>query len=138
MALAIIASAVYGAGVAADSIRYLSTAENFLAGRGLVDYTGWPLVWWPPLYPLLLAGISFVTRLDVLEAGWILNILTYGMNIFLSGVLFEKTLRGWPVFKYLASLFVFLSPSLLSMHSAILSEPLYLTFTLLFLLALSN
>jgi hypothetical protein len=51
----------YGAGVAADSTKYLSVAESLLAGEGLRDHLGLPLLAWPPLYPILLAGLSLLT-----------------------------------------------------------------------------
>ena len=42
---------------AVDSITFLSTATNFLAGEGWWDVRGDPLVGWPPLFPLLLAAL---------------------------------------------------------------------------------
>ena len=53
-----------------DSILYVSTAENILLGKGLVhetysltgsEYEAMSL--WPPLYPFVVAGITWLTRL---------------------------------------------------------------------------
>ncbi|HEX5942577.1 MAG TPA: hypothetical protein VFY66_09880, partial [Anaerolineales bacterium] len=50
-----IATSRYGAGVSSDSTKYLSVAQNLLAGNGLYDHRGLPLLSWPPLYSILLA-----------------------------------------------------------------------------------
>ena len=49
----LVRTAPYGAVVTTDSISFLSTALNFLAGEG------WQ-VQWPPLFPLLLATSGWV------------------------------------------------------------------------------
>ncbi|HKY54508.1 MAG TPA: hypothetical protein VJM08_09390, partial [Anaerolineales bacterium] len=69
----------YGAGVAADSTKYLSVAQNLLAGKGLYDHLNLPLLSWPPLYPILLAGLSLLTGLDVFVAGWYFNVFLLGL-----------------------------------------------------------
>ena len=73
--LVLLATSLYGAGVSADAAKNLSTAASLLAGHGFFDHTGQALVYWPPLYPLLLAGISWLTGWDVFVSGWYLNIL---------------------------------------------------------------
>src|SRR5215468_10877591 len=69
----------FGPGLSTDGAKYLSTAQNLLEGRGLNDYLNTPLTQFPPLYSILIAGISWVTRLDVFVAGQYLNILTFGL-----------------------------------------------------------
>ena len=54
----------YGAGVSSDAARNLATAESLLQGKGFVDMLGGPFVLWPPLYPLLLAGLSWLTTME--------------------------------------------------------------------------
>src|SRR5574341_1188324 len=83
MVLGGIATARYGAGVSSDSVKYLSVAQNLLDGHGLYDHRGWPLLSWPPLYSMLLAGLAWLTRMDVFIAGWYLNILLLGVNLLL-------------------------------------------------------
>ena len=123
----------YGAGVAADSTKYLSVAQSLVDGNGLVDHRGLPLLSWPPLYSIILAGLGLLTGLDVFVAGGYLNVFLLGLNLFLSGVLFRRAFLEKPVYAYLATLFVFLSVSSLRIHSGISSDPLYLTLTLGFL-----
>ena len=138
IALCGIVTSKYGAGVSSDSTKYLSVAQNLLLGNGLVDHKGAPLLSWPPLYSILLAGLSLFTGLDVFIAGWYFNVFLYGLNVFLSGVIFYRVFSEKPFYAYLASLFVFLSISSLRIHANISSDPFYLTLTLGFLIAVDG
>src|SRR5688572_17337045 len=138
MILCGVATAKYGAGVSSDSTKYLSVAQNLLAGNGLYDHKGAPLLSWPPLYSIILASLSLLTGLDVFVAGWYFNVFLLGLNIFLSGVIFYRVFSERPLYAYLASLFVFLSISTLRIHANISSDPFYLTLTLGFLLAVDD
>ncbi len=135
-ALGGIATSKYGAAVSSDSTKYMSVAENLLAGNGLVDHRGLPLLSWPPLYPLILAGLSLLSGMDVFVAGWYFNILLLGLNLFLGGMLFRRVFREKPLYAILASLFAALSLSSLRIHATIGADPFYLTLTLAFLLAI--
>lgn len=130
--LAFLATSRYGAGVAGDSIHYISVGDNLLQGKGFIDYTGGPLIWFPPLMPILLAGLAWIFRSDAFAVGWALNVLLWGVNIFLSGLFLRRIFSEKPIYFYLSTLVVFLSPSALMMHTSFLSDPLFLTFTLLF------
>ncbi len=132
-ALALYATSPFGAGVSGDAANNLSTAENLLRGKGFFDLFGNPLVFWPPLYPILLAGLGLLTG-DVVTGGWYLNILLIGLNIYLSGKLLYMVFRSQPLFQYISSLFVFLSVSSFRVYANIASDPLYITFSLLFLI----
>src|SRR5688572_3549070 len=133
-----IATSKYGAGVSSDSTKYLSVAQNLLAGNGLYDHRGLPLLSWPPLYSILLAGLSPLTGGDVFVAGWYFNVFLLGLNLFLSGVIFYQVFPDRPLYAYLASIFVFLSLSSLRMHATLSSDPFYLTLTLGFLIAVDG
>ncbi|HET9906515.1 MAG TPA: hypothetical protein VFQ23_07735 [Anaerolineales bacterium] len=128
----------FGAGVAADSTKYLSVAESLLAGEGLRDHLDMPLLAWPPLYPILLAALSRLTGLDVFVVGWYFNVFLAGLNIFLSGIIFCRVFSEKPLYAYLGSLFVLLASSSLRMHATISSDPFYLTLTLGFLIAVDR
>jgi hypothetical protein len=133
-----IVTSKYGAGVSSDSTKYLSVAQNLLEGNGLVDHKGAPLLSWPPLYSMILAGWSLLTGLDVFVAGWYFNVFLLGLNVFLSGVISYRVFSQQPLYAYLASLFVFLSLSSLRIHADISSDPFYLTLTLGFLIAVDS
>jgi len=125
----------YGPGVSADATKYLSIAENLLAGKGFFDHTGRPLLWWPPLYPLALAGARWLTGLDIVWAGGVLNIFLFAINIFLHGVIVYFAFKDKPVFAYLGGLFIVTSDMAIRIHANISSEPLFVTFSLIFLIA---
>jgi hypothetical protein len=133
-----IATSKYGAGVSSDATKYLSVAQNLLDGNGLYDHKGGPLLSWPPLYSLILAGFSLFTGLDVFVVGWYLNVFLLGLNVFLSGVILYRVFSEHPLYAYLASLFVFLSISSIRIHANISSDPFYLTLTLGFLVAVDG
>jgi hypothetical protein len=133
--LVYLASSLYGAGVSADAAKNMSTAESLLAGRGFFDHAGGAFVYWPPLYPLLLAGLSALTTLDVFVVGWLVNILLMIVNVWLAGMLIYAALRDRPLYACLGALFVLGSESALRIHANVSSDPLYITFSLAFLLA---
>jgi hypothetical protein len=136
--LAGIATSRYGAGVSSDATKYLSVAQNLLDVNGLYDHKGGPLLSWPPLYSIILAGLSLLTSRDVFVAGWYFNVFLFGLNIFLSGVILYRVFSKRPLYAYLASLFVALSISSLRIHANISSDPFYLTLTLGFLVAVDG
>jgi len=138
MIIAGVATSRYGAGVSSDATKYLSVAQNLLTGNGLYDHKGGPLLSWPPLYSIILAGLSLVTGLDVFVAGWYFNVFLLGLNVFLSGVIVYRVFSERPLYAYLAALFVFLSISSLRIHANISSDPFYLTLTLGFLVAVDG
>ena len=133
-----IATSRYGSGVSSDSTKYLSVAQNLLRGNGLYDHKGAPLLSWPPLYPILLAGLSRLSGLDVFVAGWYFNVFLLGLNVFLSGVIFYRVFPEKPLYAYLGAIFVLLSISALRIHATISSDPSYLTLTLAFLIAVDR
>jgi len=124
--------------VASDSVKYLAVAQNLLDGNGLFDHRGFPLLSWPPLYSMLLAGLSLITGLDVFVAGWYFNVFLLGLNLVLSGVIFQRVFFTKPLYAYLSALFVFLSISSLRIHATIGSDAPYLTCTLIFLIAMDG
>jgi hypothetical protein len=131
----LITTAKYGAGVSSDAARNLSTADSLLAGRGFVDMVGAPFVLWPPLYPLVLAALSWLTRWDTFRTAWYLNAVLYPVNIWLSGWLLYRTFRQRPVYAVAGALILLLSRSMLRIHANVASEPLFETLILLFFFA---
>lgn len=129
-----LATSSYGPGLSTDGARYLSTAENIAAGNGIIDYLALPLVNWPPLYPIILVAVNFLTGLDVFIVAQIVNILAFGVIIYLGGILFERSLPGNWVFAFVASLILATSLPLLEVSANVASDPLFLITVLLFLI----
>jgi hypothetical protein len=125
----------YGAGVSSDAARNLSTADSLLAGKGFVDMLGGPFILWPPLYPLVLAGLSLITKWDTFRSAWYLNVFLYSLNIWLSGCLLFATFKGKPIYAIVGALIILLSRSTLRIYANVASEPLFATLMLLFFFA---
>lgn len=138
MALVYLVTFRFGPGLSTDGARYLATAQSLIEGKGFYDYLNQPLTQFPPLYSIFIAGISILTRLDVFAAAQDLNILTFGLVIWLTGYFFYRVFPNDPLFHYMGSAIFATSLSLLLMASNILSDLLFLAFTLAFLIAATN
>ena len=125
----------YGAGVSSDAARNLSTADSLLAGKGFVDMVGAPFILWPPLYPLLLAGLSLLTQWSTFQSAWYLNVILYALNIWLGGWLLYLVFKDRPLYAVAGALMILLSRSTLRIYANVASEPLFATFMLIFFLA---
>ncbi len=106
-----------------------------MAGNDFTDFVGSPYVLWPPLYPLLLAGLSFLTRLDIFHAAWYLNLLLFPLNIWLWGILFERAFPDRLSYALFGSAAAVISSSTIRIYANVASDPLFVTFMILFFLA---
>ncbi len=138
MTLVFLVTYKFGPGVSTDGAKYLSAAQSLVEGRGLYDYLNSPLTQFPPLYSILMAGISLITGIDVFVAGQYLNIRTFGLVIWLAGYFFYKIFPKEPLFSCFGSAIFATSLSLMIMASNILSDLLFLAFTLAFLIVATD
>ncbi|GEM_PF-4044368 len=95
----------HGVAVDTDAVTYLSAAENLFHGRGLRSFNGAPVVVWPPLYSLILAGLMFFTGGDVLTAAAVSDVLAYLLAAWTGWKLFslyvkEDRVRMWAFVVY--------------------------------------
>jgi hypothetical protein len=134
LVLILLTTSKYGAGVSSDAARNLSTADSLLAGKGFVDMLGNPFVLWPPLYPLVVAGLSLLTGWGTFHAAWYLNVALYALNTWLGGWLLYRILREKIAYAVAGALMLLLSRSTLRIYANVASEPLFATFMLLFFL----
>ena len=135
LVLILLTTSRYGAGVSSDAARNLSTADNLLADKGFVDMLGTPFVLWPPLYPLVLAGLSLLTSLSTFQVAWYLNVILYVLNIWLAGWLLYRIFSEKLLYAVVGSFIILLSRSTLRIYANVASEPLFATFMLLFFFA---
>ncbi len=133
--LTLISTAKYGASVSGDGVIYLSVADNLAVGKGFFDHTGAPLIWFPPLYPLFLALLKKITGADILRIGTAFQIFLLGINLILAGIIFQKAFPKNPAYKYFGILFLITSDTFLQQHLGIITEPLFITLTSIFILA---
>ena len=124
-----------GAGVSSDAARNLSAGESIAAGRGFVDMVGFTLLWWPPLYPLMLAGFKIATGASAFKIAWYLNALLYPMNIWLWGELLYRVFEKKTHYAMWSVALMVLSRSTLRVYANVFSEPIFLAFVLVFLFA---
>ncbi len=124
-------TALYGPGVMYDSVAYVSAAESLLAGEGFYLFDGVPLASWPPLFPSLIAFVSLV-GIDTHNAARFINAGVFGGIVILSATWLFALLRA-RYLAYLASVAVLLSPAMAHITSYILSEPIYILFSLAFI-----
>ena len=131
----LVRTATYGAGIREDSVDFLSTALNFLAGEGWRELTGKPLTMWPPLFPLLLVASGWV-GIDPLETGRWINAAAFGLIILVAGCWLRSHLRSqWLALAATATLAA--SEPLSDLAARFLTEPLFALFTLLALVQLA-
>ena len=87
----LISTSKYGLGVTSDSVSYLSTARSLMKGKGYFEFDGNAYVWFSPLYPTILAAMGFM-GMDIMRGALYLNVLSFTLIIFFSGVIFLKNL----------------------------------------------
>ena len=131
--LVLLATAKYGAGLTTDSVAYLDGASNLMSGKGFISHTGEPLIWWPPLYPALLALIGSVTRLDPTSFAHIVNAILFGLLILLSARLLRTGLRLSAAYSVLGVCAMVFSVPLSAIYAMTWSECLFVPLVVLFL-----
>lgn len=131
-AFILLATSKYGAGVSSDAARNLSTADSLLTGKGFVDMLGGPFILWPPLYPLIIAGLSFITKWNTFQSAWYLNIFLYSVNIWLAGWLLYLVFKDKPFYAVVGALVILFSRSTLRLYANIASEPMFASLMLVF------
>lgn len=122
----------YGAALTNDAMDYVSTAENLASGNGLKSHNGRKLSGQPPLFPIAMA-MPRALGMDTLEAGRLLNIGAFGLTIFIAGRWLLLRLRSGLVALGAAAL-IAASLTLSDVASSILTESMFVLFTLAFLI----
>ena len=92
-ALVLAREITYGVILHWDSISYISTARNLLAGQGFLQMTGGRLGLWSPLYPVLLAAAS-LNVFDPYAVAGPLNALVFGLTVFVTGRWLQRRLAS--------------------------------------------
>lgn len=125
-----------GPGVSPDSITYIEAAKNLSSGNGFF-VNGQPITHYPPVFPLILGLFGLLTGGDFLIAGRLLAALMFGANIAVICFAVQACTKN-SIVAIGCSILVFLvSKQAIEVHAYILSEGLYIFFSMtgLFLLA---
>jgi len=114
-----------GIGLSPDSIVYLSTARNLFSHGGLNSFDGEWLTDFPAGYPVFLSLIMFITRIDFISSGLVINGMLFGLlNVI---CLQQATKNGLPYYlKWLYSVLILFSPALLHIYGMLWSETLFI------------
>ncbi len=118
----------HGACANTDAVFYLSAGENLGAGRGLVDFRGDELYWFPPGFPVSLALFE-VLGIGAAEGGRWLNAIVFGATILVSGLCLKSICRS-PVIVMAGVLAIACSRVFHYGAGCLHSDPLYLLLTL--------
>ena len=123
------ATGPWGAGLSPDAIAYSAIAER-IRDHGAMGYWLEPQTSsWPPLFPLLLAGLSALTDASVVDTGRWLNGLLQGATVVVVAALAWRLLRStW--LRALAVVVAVLAQPLVYVATKVWSEPLFNLFVL--------
>jgi hypothetical protein len=140
-----VASTRWGTGLTPDSASYIGGAGSLLAGNGFImpraDAGPAAITHFPPLYPALIAVASAASGVSPAAAARWLNALLFGANVFLVGLLARRAAAtaswaGGLVLGLGGAFLALTSVTLLRIHSMAWSEPAYIFFWLLGVMAL--
>ena len=125
----------YGPASTHDSVAYMYAAESLTKGNGF-KYFGYdtPFVQWPPLFPIILSGISLLGS-DLIMASGYFNAIIFTLIIF-SGYWLMKVQKLYNTIAGTITILVSIPLSYVSKY--IWSEPLFILLTLLFMISLDN
>lgn len=120
-----------GLSLSDDSIAYIAGARSILSGNGY--HAIWlasnkPVTHFPPGFSSLLALLG-LSGLDPLRGTRFINSLLFGANTLLLGIIGWRMTRSQSAGVLLALLFV-ANASMFRVHTAAMSEPLYIFFSL--------
>jgi hypothetical protein len=124
-----------GVGISPDSIMYASTATNIQAHGSLLTFNASPLTFFPVVYPFFLGVIQFITRVDPISAGSVINSSLFAAVVFVTGWMMERFITHSRIYKCLVLIAIILSPALLEIYSFLWSETLFILEVTLFIMA---
>ena len=127
-----------GIGISPDAIMYTSAARNFHDHGTLQTFTNQPIVDFPIFYPVFLATVYFITGIDPVSAGPLIDGLLFAGLLFMSGWLMQHFVLKNLVYKWLVLALILLSPALLQVYTYLWSETLFTFLVLVFFVAFSN
>ena len=132
----------FGISASHDSIFYIAMAKHIAAGKGAcvwmrnISTVSSPIAHYCPLYPAVMA-VFFLMGMGIKTATWLLGGILFGANLAVAGAFIYRSTKSifWGI---LAQFLFFFDPQLLTYHSWILTEPLFLLTTNLALLFMAG
>ena len=130
----LVRTSTYGAAIHYDSVLFLSIAENIAAGEGLKTFWGEEFSLGAPFFPSILALISLFS-IDAEEAGRLMNAVAFGLVILAAGLWMWRTLAS-PLLALLGTIVILVAYPLNDRFAQLMTEPLFILFTILTLIFL--
>ncbi len=127
-----------GIGISPDSVTYLSSSRHLLAGQGFRSFDNLPTADFPIAYPFFLMALSFLTRLDPLQFGCVLNGLLFAGLLYVSGTIVNGFQQSSAWYKRIVLSCLLFSPTLQEVYSMLWSETLFLLLLLFFIICISK
>ena len=127
-----------GVGTSPDAVNYIAASRTLLAGDGFERFNREPLERWPPLYPVMLAGLNVIgdgIGVPLLEMLRLVNGLTLAAIILVVGWLLERYLES-RLLALLGTLSILFSYAYLLITFFAYSDPIFVLLVLLALLSL--
>ena len=131
----LVRTSTYGASLS-GSFNYLSAAESLAAGEGLLSPGGGYVTLYAPFFSMAMAFLSLF-GIEPVDGGRLLNATAFGLLILVSGLWLSRRLES----RLLAlgvAVAVMAALPLAHAASTLLSEPLFILFTLLALMPLES
>ncbi|BAV07882.1 4-amino-4-deoxy-L-arabinose transferase [Filimonas lacunae] len=120
-------------GVSPDSVVYTSVARNIYYHHVLEAYNHMPLVDFPVFYPIFLSFTMFLSHLDPVVSGGVINGILFGLLIYMCGHIMKQIMRSRMV-KWALFCGLLISPALLDIYTMLWSETLFIVLTFVFFL----
>ena len=133
-ALVWISTSLYGVGLSPDSVNYIATARNLLAGNGYLTFDDTPFTHWAPLLPTMLAGLG-VVGIEPQFGARLINAAAFALIIFLCGQLFIRYIKSRSL-AVLGTVSILLANPLFGHSALALTEPTFVLFSILLFIAL--
>ena len=132
----LVRTSTYGAALGNDAFNYLSAAESLAAGEGLLSPGGGQVVLFAPFFPMAMAFLSLF-GIEPVDGGRFLNATAFGLLILVSGLWLSRRLESRLIALGVAVAVMAALP-LAHAASTLMSEPLFILFTLLALMPLES
>ncbi len=133
----LVRTSTYGAAfINNDAFNYLSAAESLAAGEGLLSPGGGQMALFAPFFPMAMAFLSLF-GIEPVDGGRFLNAAAFGLLILVSGLWLSRRLDSQPI-ALGAAVAVLAALPLAHTASTLMSEPLFILFTLLALMSLES
>jgi len=126
-----------GIAVGDDGVGYTAIADSLLAGDGLGYFLEDPLTVWPPLWPALMALLSWITPLDPQGSAVVLNAAVSAVAVVVGWRVLRRFVRDGRLV-LLGTVVVALGSSTIGFGHLLMTDRAFAVVVLCWVLALSN